>query len=215
MISEAPSPRRNGAASALPVLAATVNPRPASIATAMLPTPPVAPVTSTVPAPGVEAVVEQREDRQRGGVARGADDHRLASGQTVGQRHDPSRRHPRHLRVPTVLGDAEVVAVRDHAVARGDPGGGARPHRPGEVDAGHDRRDAGDPALLGGGQVVLVVDARPLDVDDHVALGQVVEGQLGDPRRNPSSVFSAVNAVNVSVMRAIFSRTGALRPLLA
>ena len=49
----APSPRRNGSASGLPVLAATVNPSPASIATAMLPTPPVAPVTSTVPASGV------------------------------------------------------------------------------------------------------------------------------------------------------------------
>ena len=35
------------------MLAATVKPSPASIATAMLPTPPVAPVTSTVPASGV------------------------------------------------------------------------------------------------------------------------------------------------------------------
>ena len=35
------------------MLAATVNPSPASIATAMLPTPPVAPVTSTVPDVGV------------------------------------------------------------------------------------------------------------------------------------------------------------------
>ena len=50
MTSLAPSPRRKGSASALPLPAATVNPRPASIATAMLPTPPVAPVTSTVPA---------------------------------------------------------------------------------------------------------------------------------------------------------------------
>ena len=125
-------------------------------------------------------MVEQCEHGQGGGVAGGTDDHRLARGEAVGQRHDPARRDPRHLGVPTVLGDAQVVAVHEHRVARGDPGGVARPHGAGEVDAGHDRRDAGDPALLGGGQVVLVVDARPLHVDHDLARGQVVEGQLGD-----------------------------------
>ena len=101
-----------------PCSAATVNPRPASIATAMLPTPPVAPVTSTVPAPGDEPVVEQREHRQRRGVAGGADDHRLTRREAVGQRHDPARRHPCHLGVPAVVRDAEVVAVGEHRVAR-------------------------------------------------------------------------------------------------
>jgi hypothetical protein len=62
-------------------------------------------------------LLEPLHDRQRGGEAGGAERHRLARAQPVGQRHDPVARHARVLGEAAVVGDAEVVAVDDHLAA--------------------------------------------------------------------------------------------------
>ena len=88
----APRSRRRSCSPGLPVAAQTSWPRAARIATAVDPTPPDAPVTSTGPSPGPQAALLERGDAHRGGEPGRADRHRVAGGQPVGQRHDPARR---------------------------------------------------------------------------------------------------------------------------
>ena len=179
-ISLAPSSRSQSASSGLPVAAATSNPRAARMPTAVEPTPPEAPSTSTGPVAGLDAVVLEPLHRQPGGEAGGAERHRLARAQPVGQRDDPVAGHPRVLGEAAVVGDAEVVAVDDDlfalAVARHDGAG--------QVDAGDQRRDLRDLALRRDRERVLVVDARPVDADDDVALAEVVPAQLAQLARD-------------------------------
>ena len=138
------------------------------MSTAVEPTPPLAPVTSTGPESARQTGGLERHHAARGGVAGGADRHRLARAQPVGQRHDPLRRHPRVLRVAAVMGDAEVVAVGEHLLAGVLVG-------PGQVDPGDQRRDPRHLALRDRRQRVLVVHARPGDLDEHVALARVTD----------------------------------------
>jgi hypothetical protein len=127
-----------------------------------------------------EAVGLQRVDRQSSGEPGGAQSHRLAGREAVGQCDDPVGRHPCVARPAAVVGDAEVVAGDEDLVAGGERVAVAGHDLAGEVDAGHQRRDARDLALGDGGQRVLVVDARPVDADGHLAVAEVVAGQGGD-----------------------------------
>ena len=62
------------------------------------------------------------------------------------------------------------------------PGGQTRVlaghHHPGQVHSGDERGDPGHPVAGHGDQGVFVVDRRPLDPDEDLSGGQVVEGQL-------------------------------------
>jgi hypothetical protein len=101
----------------------------------------------------------ERVDAQPGGQAGGAESHRVARGQAVGQRDDPRRRHARVLRPAAVVGDAEVVAGHEYLAADGDRVVVGGHYLAREVDPGHERRDPRHLALGDRGQRVLVVEA--------------------------------------------------------
>ena len=123
----------------------------ASRATATLPTPPAAPVTSTGPSPGVDAVALEREHAEHRREAGGADRHRLArveraraAATTQSARAARRCASPPQWRSPTPKPvTSDRVAGREGRVV-------GRAHGAGEVDPGdhreraHDRRAAGD-----------------------------------------------------------------------
>jgi hypothetical protein len=127
--------------------------------------------------PRLEARALERVDRERRGEAGGPDRHRVAGAHPVRQRDDPLRRNAGAFGEAAVVGDAEVVAVREHRVPDRHVAGGGRHDAPGEVDPGHERRDARDLAVRRHGQRVLVVHRRPLDGDRHFARRQVLVAQ--------------------------------------
>ena len=123
------------------------------------PTPPAAPVTTIGPRSGVRPWPLERHHRQHGGIARGADRHRLARAHARRQRHQPVALDPRLLAIGAEMGLAAAPAVEDDLVA-GLPvrmAGGF--HRAGEIDAGDHREAAHHRRLAGDGEAVLVVDA--------------------------------------------------------
>ena len=143
-----------------------------------LPTPPLAPVTRTGPSPGAQAARLDRGDGHRRGEPGRPDRHRLARGQAGRQRHDVAGRQARVLAVAAVPRDAEVVAVGEDRVARrrtsGDDDATTSPAR---SMPGNDRADPGDLAVGDRREPVLVVDARPIDADLDLAVGQVGGGE--------------------------------------
>jgi hypothetical protein len=71
-------------------------------------------------------------------------------------------------RIAAVMSNADVVAVHDHGRTDSEPGiarldDGAR-----KIDAWDQRVNACDSALLGRSESVLVVDTRPLHLDENV-----------------------------------------------
>ena len=89
----------------------------------------------------------KRVHRQRGGEPGRANGHRLLRRQPVRQRHQPLRRNACVLGESAVVGDAEVVAVRDHLGADREAGVAGLDDLTREVDTGDDRVDAGHLAL--------------------------------------------------------------------
>ena len=122
----------------------------------------------------------ERVDRQARREPGGAEGHGLAGREAVGQRHDPVGGNAGVARPAAVVGDAEVVAGDEHLVAGGERVAVGGHDLAGEVDARHQRRDAGDLALGDGRQRVLVVDARPVDAHGHLAVAEVVAREGGD-----------------------------------
>ena len=127
---------------------------------------------------GLQPRVLQVGDRQGGGEPGRPQRHRVARREPLGQRHDPPGRHPRELRVATVVRDADVVGVREHRVARPRARDLALHDLAREVDPRDERGDPRDLARRRDGERVLVVHARPADADRHVALGEVARAEL-------------------------------------
>ncbi len=129
---------------------------------------------------------------ERGRVARGADLHGFERGHAVGDRHDAAAGDARVLGITAVDGLAEAATVDQHR----QPGRQLRvpgaDDFAGQVDAAVERVAAQDLAGAGCGQGILVIDRRVADLDDDVALGQVVEPQLGQARND--LVVAAVDA---------------------
>ena len=197
----APSSPRYSCVSGRPVTAATSKPRRASRATLSDPTPPAAPVTMTGPSDGVHAGLLDRRDTQHRGEPGRADRHRVETRHPVGATNDELRAHPLALGVPTPEPLAHPPAREDHAVADREVGRIARRDGAGEIDPGHHRVAAHDPALPGQRQPVLVVERRVVDVDRHVALGQVGVAQLLDRSRRRRLRIVRVVAQHQSVER--------------
>ena len=136
---------------------------------AMLATPPVAPLTSTLPFAGREAVQFHQVHRERGGVAGDAERARLEQRQAPGQGNDPVGGKAPVFGVAAVVVGAQAEAVHDDLVAPLE----ARIRRlldhARQVDAGDERKLQRDLRLAARGERVLVVDARVGDADDDVA----------------------------------------------
>ena len=107
----APSARSRASSSALPVAAQTSWPRSARIATCGRADAAARPRDEDGAVARAQAALLEGQDGHRGREAGRPDRHRIAGGQTRGQRHDPGRRHALVLGVPAMPGDAEVVAV--------------------------------------------------------------------------------------------------------
>ena len=167
----------------------------------MLPTPPAAPVTTTSPRPGVDALLLQRHDGEHGGEAGGADRHRLV------QAPCPSGRGSSQSALTRAsCGQAAPVALAHAPAGEQDLVAGLRSagrrelaHGAGEVDAGHERELAHDLAGAGDRQRVLVVQGRVGDVDQHLARRQGGDRQvLEAPARSCRSSWSSTSARNRS-----------------
>ena len=142
--------------------------------TAVLPTPPVAAGDEHGAVGRCETALFEGDDRECGRVAGGADHHGVAQRETGRDGNEPVGRDPGVLGKPTVAGDAELVPVGEDLGADGEPAVVALGHHAGEIDPGDDRRDAGDPPRGRGCQPILVVDARPVHLDQHAVGRQVV-----------------------------------------
>ena len=144
-------PRRGrGGASARPACRSPPRPRgraSARIATAVLPTPPLAPVTSTGPSPGrspwsssaATLIAAVKPAVPIAIASRAVSPSGSGTTQPAG--------HPRELAEAAVARDAEVVAVGEHRVADRDRRSVGRDDLAGEVDAGDQRVDPGDLAV--------------------------------------------------------------------
>ena len=131
----------------------------ASMSIAIVPTPPVAPVTTISPPSRMLAVLLHAMDRERRGEARGADRHALELVESRRDRDDPVALHARVFGVTAVVGLGQAAAVDQDFL----PGLEARVLRghdfAGEVDAADQRIFAQDLAGAGRRERVLVVDA--------------------------------------------------------
>lgn len=70
--------------------------------------------------------------------------------------------------------------MADDLGAHGEGGIAALLDDAGEVDARDERVEARDPALGRTGEAVLVVDTRPVDAHEQVALTEVDDGDISD-----------------------------------
>jgi hypothetical protein len=139
----------------------------------VLPTPPVA--GDEHRAVGrCETPILEGHDGERRGVAGGADHHGVAQRETEREGNEPVGRDPGVLGEPTVTRHAEVVPVGEDLGAGGEPVVVALDDHAGEVDPGHDRRHARDPPRRDRRQAVLVVDARPVHLDEDAVVREVV-----------------------------------------
>ena len=77
----------------------------------VLPTPPEAPVTSTGPPSGADAVHEQTVEREHGGESGDADDGGGPWWHVIGERHDPIGGDPGAAGEPAVVRHAQVVSL--------------------------------------------------------------------------------------------------------
>ena len=116
-------------------------------------------------------------ERERGGEPGRTEDGRLPGTEAGGEGDDPLGRHPGQLGEPAVTGDPEVVPVHDDLGASRDRGLLGGHHCPDQVDAGNERRDAGDAIAGPGDHPVLVVDGRPVDAHRDLAGRQVAEAE--------------------------------------
>ena len=92
------------------------------------------------------------------------------------------------LREPAVVGHPEVVAVDDDRRRRRRTAGPVEAATvPTRSTPGTRGDDAGHPVARAGHHPVLVVDRRPVDVDEHLAGRQVVEGEGPHARLDASS----------------------------
>ena len=174
----------------------------------MLPTPPLAPVTSTGPSPG------RRPCRSSAATDIAAVNPAVPiaiASRAVrpgGQRHDVAGRQPGELAVAAVPGDAEVVAVGEDRLSDADAGSSDGDDLAGEVDPGDQRADPGDLAVGDRGERVLVVDARPVDADLDLARRQVRRGEVADAaldrRHRRRSATKARKVFGISVTASAY-----------
>ena len=119
-----------------------------------------------------EAVFFQSEDREHRRKTGGANRHRIARRECLGQTHQPIAFDARLLGVGAEMGLTHAPASADHVVAGFPPRmrrllDGAR-----EVDARDHRETPHHRRLAGDGEAILVVQRRPFDPNGNIAFHQ-------------------------------------------
>lgn len=104
-------------------------------------------------------MIVHREHRERCGEAGGAERGGPARGSPFGKADEAVGADVGALGKPAVPGFAEPVSVEDDAVAWHPPWIVAAGDGADEVDAGHERKDAGDAAVASEGERILVIEA--------------------------------------------------------
>ena len=120
-----------------------------------------------------QPVALQRDQRQHGGVAGGADRHGLFRGEALGQRHQPVALEAGALGIGAEMGLADAPAGHHHPVSVLVVGVLGGFDDAGAVDAGDHREAAHHRHPAGHGEPVLVVEAGMGDAHGDVARHQV------------------------------------------
>ena len=143
---------------------------------AKLPTPPVAPLTRIGPRSGRWPLSSMRSTASAAVNPAVPIAMLSRSDMPSGSGNQPVPRRTHVLGVASVEVLAQTEAGDHHRVALGMAGVVAGMHDSGHVDSADHREPPHDLARPGGGQRVLVVDARPRGSDDDLAVVQVGEG---------------------------------------
>ena len=152
---------------------------------ATLPTPPVAPVTTTGPLSGDESVVLHPFERKTRGESGGAQHHRIERGHSRRHGHHPFCGHPHQFAIAAVVRDAEIPAGDDDLVPGPEAGVGGRHDLARRIDAGIARKAPDDLAGAVVGQRILVVDAGVLGPDDDLARIELGYGHFDKAADDP------------------------------
>ena len=182
----APSCCRNCSSDDFPVAAATLKPAAVNSAIATVPDTAGRAGHQDLALIGRHPVLQQGVHAKAGGVAGGADRHRLAGRESGGQGYQPVAVEAGTLSEAAPMRLADAPTVEHHAVALAPVGVATLGDHAGEIDTRDHRKFPHDGRFARNGQAVLVIQRGVLDVDaDRVirAVGQLRLVQVGDPNR--------------------------------